>query len=1061
MSSEQLRIGVLGPLEVLRGERSLELPPSRKTRALLGYLAATGRAHSRSALCDLFWQEVNDPRAGLRWALSKLRAVVDGDETRRIATIRDQVALDGTDAVVDLARVEAAVGADPGAASTDTLLEARRAFRGEFLEGLDLHSCHQYQAWCLGMRERLRTLHVAILEELTEGLRHDPEAALPHALDRLRLDLYSEGAYVTAMDVLHDLGRVDRGLEIYERCRRMLSDHLGTRPSACLEEARRRLTSVAGSGTPGGSAPTAAGGSRNDEISDALAKLPEPDGLPAIGPNDPPLVGRRGEMKALQALLRRAEAKDPGGVVLLTGEPGIGKTRLLRELVRDVRSSEGWVLSGQVFETEEVRPYGPWADMLRELPPPLAEAISGGGLPGFLADRGSDPPSEGPTERAQLFAATGHILRTMIEARLPGLVVLDDVQWLDASSAALLHYVVRTLDSTPLLIALAARTSEIEPGSATGQVVRSLDEEGRLHRIPLVRLDASDTGALVRAVDEALDPESIFSISEGNPLFALAVASSLHEGIPSIPTSLEEELGRWLERLEPDTLSLLPWAAALGRTFDVPTLVRVVEWPSHEIVDAIDRLERRGILRASGVDGYDFTHSLLRQTAYLRPSEPARRAIHRRIATALDELDRSEGRAPSAVAHHAELGGLSRLSARACIEAAEDSLWVFALDEAAELVERGIRQLERLPDETRIPLEMGLLRIHTFRSMQERRPRDVEARVERVVDEARTEGFVEVVATGHALLMELQYQRGAFEEAGRSSVRSAEVARDASPDKAIRSLAETSACLLLLDQAPEDARRLASEAFDLADKHGVEVDVVPLARALLHHHDGELKRASESFREVIRLGRRARDRWWECPALTRMTMVELERGEPQRALARAREIEELAERMGDEEEVAFARGLGAVAAVAAAQTGSGPSAGSGSSAMVSGGKASGPQAETPNLADVDDALQGLRELDSLWKLAHVQAWAAEMELERVRPAAARTRAKEVLEVARSLRQPSLLALARGLLAYGAVLDEDKAEARRQLDSLPVTRPHHRLSHRARGAVERAREAISG
>jgi DNA-binding SARP family transcriptional activator len=1057
MSPAQLQIRLLGPLEVSRGEEALELPPSRKARALLAYLAAHDRPHARASLCDLLWQRVADPRAGLRWALSKLRGVLDEEGAPVIVSSRDQVGIDSARAGVDVRTVQGAASRTLSELDVDELDRLARTFQGEFLEGLDLRGCHEYQAWCLGMRERLRTLHVAVRAELTARLRDDPEAALPHAMARLSLDPFAEPAYVAAIDLLGEIGRVDRALEVYERCRRMLSDRLGVEPSDKLEASRRRLKRPLRQVPPGGVRSGDDSTTEKAEMSAVLADLPEPEGLPPIGPNDPPLVGRRMELEALVEPLRDTGSARGATVVLVAGEPGIGKTRLLREMVGVARSSGGWIASGRVFESEEVRPYGPWVDMLRGLPSPLLATASEEGLAGLVTDPGRGLRSDGPTERTQLFDAVARLLERMVEAKAPGVVVLDDVQWLDTSSAALLHYVVRTLRSSPLLLALGARDTEIPPGSAVDRVLRSLEEAGNLLRIPLNRLGPSDTKALVRAVDAGLDPDLVFTTSEGNPLFTLAVASSLQEGVPGIPTSIEEVLGRHLDRLEARALSLLPWAAALGRAFDVPTLVRVVDRPAHEIVDAISELERRGIVRASGADRFDFSHDLLRQAAYRRLAEPARRAIHRSVAQALDTPDGSTGRVPGAVAHHAELGGLTELSVRACIEAAEECFWIFALDEAVELVERGLGQLDALSEEERIRHEMGLLRIYSFRSMRERRPAGVEARARRLMEEARAAGLLDVISMGYALLMELQYQRGAFEEAGESSVRYAEAGRQAGAETAIRALSETAVCLLLLDQAPEDARRLATEASAVAEEHGVESESVALARALLHHHDGDLEPASVSFQEVIRLGRRARDRWWECAALTRMVMVELDRGAYGTALVRAREAEELAERMEDEEEAAFARGLGAVAAVLdGLQPPETPDPSEGRWEP-----APSENADAPDLTGIDEALEELRTLDNLWKVAHVQAWAAEIELTLGRHAAAQTRAEETLQAARALQRPSLLALARALLALCAAAEARHEDAAKHLESPEVTHPPHRFSHRARRVVRRAREALPG
>jgi DNA-binding SARP family transcriptional activator len=1040
MSVPDLRIRLLGPLEVLDGEDRVALPPSRKTRALLTYLVATERPHARSALCDLFWQNVHDPRAGLRWALSKLRSALTVGGMEPIGSARDQVEFKSNTAEVDLLTVRALVPGDPNEASTEALKEAGRAFRGEFVEGLELPRCHEYEAWCLGVREGLRRLHVSIHHTLSRRLRSDPEAAIHHAYARLAVDPYSEEAYITAMEILADAGRADRGLELYDRCRSMLSRRLRAPPSEALEVARRRLRSD----SPPQAQPRPKGGSvgGTDAVARALAALPEPEHLPHPRKEEPPLVGRTVELQALSSILRRSAADGTGRAVLVTGEPGIGKTRLLREVAARVRASGGWVLSGPVFESEEVRSYGPWIDLLRKVPSVAIDPEVRGSLSGLLGELGRDPDPGGPTERVQLFDAAAHLLRRLAEARAPALVILDDAQWLDSSSTALLHYLVRTLKDTPLVFTLASQEAEIRRGSAMARMLRSLKEGDHLDRIDLRPLGAEDTEALVRALDTSLDSSWVFAVSEGNPFFALALAASLREGVQRTPGTVRDELHDRLARLDAGARSLLPWAAALGRAFDVPTLVRVVERPAHDVVSAMHELERRGIVRAIGADRFDFVHSLLRQAAYDRPSKPVRRQIHRSIANALDGLERGQGRMPGALAHHAELGGLPAVAAAAYAEAAQDSLWVFAFDEAAILVERGLAQAGQLSGESRIALEMDLLRIYCFRSMQERRPGDAEDRVRRIVEQAASRSLTSVVARGHACLMELQYQRGAYHHAGESSLLYAEAGRESGPGTAARALSEAAACLLLLDQAPDDARRLAEEASRVVEEHGLEVEAVALARALLHHHHGELPEASRAFQEVARLCRRTQDRWWEIPAITRRLMVALDQGDAEGARTLAVTALDLAERMHDQVEGVFARGLGAIAAVGTEEG------------------VKGEDGESDELRELDDALRELRELDSLWKIAQLQTYAAEIDIRRGRVHPARRRAEEALEAAQALKRPSLVALSLALLARCAAMDGDLEAAARHLDAPEMSRPEHRLSYRARTEIERAREVVA-
>src|SRR5688500_987983 len=137
-----LEIRLLGDLEVLRGGRPQPLPASKKTRALLAYLVATGRPHLRERLCDLFWDGPDDPRAALRWSLTKLRPLVEP----HLVAGREHVEFNSPD--IDIAQIS-----NVREATTETLEQWAAMFRGEFLDGLDLPSCFRYQQWCVAERE--------------------------------------------------------------------------------------------------------------------------------------------------------------------------------------------------------------------------------------------------------------------------------------------------------------------------------------------------------------------------------------------------------------------------------------------------------------------------------------------------------------------------------------------------------------------------------------------------------------------------------------------------------------------------------------------------------------------------------------------------------------------------------------------------------------------------------------------------------------------------------------------------------------------------------------------
>src|SRR5262249_38245603 len=155
---------------VLRQRTKLQLPQSKKTRALLAYLAVTARAHSRDRLCAMFWSVPDDPRAALRWSLSRLRPLVDDDDRRRIIADREKVGLDLTGVAVDILSLRGAYRNGMESHSTDALRQAAEALEGDFLEGLDLPDCHEFQSWCAGEREETRRLRARILTALIARL---------------------------------------------------------------------------------------------------------------------------------------------------------------------------------------------------------------------------------------------------------------------------------------------------------------------------------------------------------------------------------------------------------------------------------------------------------------------------------------------------------------------------------------------------------------------------------------------------------------------------------------------------------------------------------------------------------------------------------------------------------------------------------------------------------------------------------------------------------------------------------------------------------------------------
>ncbi|MDX8527446.1 alpha/beta fold hydrolase [Mesorhizobium sp. MSK_1335] len=171
-----LELRVLGDFQVTRNGQSLDLPPSRKTRALLAYLAVTARQHQRERLCEIFWDIPDDPRGALRWSLSKIRQVLGGESA--LVTDRNAVALN---VETDYARLAPLVKADLSSRTTEELEAVAASIHGGFLADLSLERCFEYEAWRQAIASECEIVELGILRELVERLANEPRRALPFA----------------------------------------------------------------------------------------------------------------------------------------------------------------------------------------------------------------------------------------------------------------------------------------------------------------------------------------------------------------------------------------------------------------------------------------------------------------------------------------------------------------------------------------------------------------------------------------------------------------------------------------------------------------------------------------------------------------------------------------------------------------------------------------------------------------------------------------------------------------------------------------------------------------
>jgi AAA ATPase domain len=441
-------------------------------------------------------------------------------------------------------------------------------------------------------------------------------------------------------------------------------------------------------------------------------------------------VGRQRDLDELEERLAAAAA-GRGSLVLVAGEPGIGKTRLADELAGRARSLGASVLWGTCWEGDGAPAFWPWIQALRDhagrQDPATLRAELGDGaadvarlVPG-LADRLGDLPESPALEpdqaRFRLFDAVAGLLRRAGEAE-PLLLVLDDLHWADRSSLALLRFVARELRDARLLVLGTYRDVELGRSPAAEPLAKLA---GRAHHLTLGGLGEDDVAELL-ALTTGRPPDfdlaqAVHRRTGGNPLFVREVGRLLGaEDRPAIPEGVREVLRRRLDGLPAGCTEQLEVGAVLGQEFRLDLLGAVAGGPAEAQLALLDHaVQARLVERVPGtVAGYRFTHALLREVLYERLPAAGRVALHRRAGQAIEERFAADLEPRLAeLAHHfrqAAAAGEQRKAVRYATLAGRRALGQLAYAEAATHFERALEALDLEPagPAERCELELAL-----------------------------------------------------------------------------------------------------------------------------------------------------------------------------------------------------------------------------------------------------------------------------------------------------------------------------------------------------------------
>jgi DNA-binding SARP family transcriptional activator len=643
------RIGILGPVELM-GEEPVPLG-GVKERCLLAALAVRcGEAVSAASLVDALWGD-DPPRTAaktLQNYVLRVRRALARAKGPAIVTLPDGYRLQAAPAAVDAGLADHLIGegrrqmaAGEVAGAARLLRQALELWRGPALaEFAD-------RPFAAAEALRLEELRESALEDLFDaelalGRHHEVIGGLEALVASGPL---RERRWGQLMVALYRDGRQAEALDAFARLRQILRQDLGVDPGAELRRAHEAI----------------------------LRQSPELAWRPRQRPGQMAGRGYFGRVREMSRLLARFDdaAAGRGGVVLLAGEPGIGKSHALRQLADEARGRSAVVLAGRCAE-------GGWAPPFRA----FAEAIAGYGelvnprqlradlgvagsalariaprLGELLPDLAALPSLQPDEERFRLLDAAVQFFAA-VSARAPVLLVLDDLQWADAGTAMMLRHVARDCGHRRVLIAGAYRTTEVAARDPLADVLGAMQAETQCTVLRLQPLGVEAIGELVAAEAGALVSRSLAAAiaahTGGNPFFAKEVTRHLSEegalaedrsgalaaSVPlvAVPEGVRQVIARRCARLPARANRLAEAGSGFAGPFLFPVAAAAAGLGDRAALAALDERLAAGLIRpGEAPERYEFAHALTRQAIYdtLSPSRQAR--LHRRLAQALEQ----------------------------------------------------------------------------------------------------------------------------------------------------------------------------------------------------------------------------------------------------------------------------------------------------------------------------------------------------------------------------------------------------------------------------------------
>ena len=718
MSAEKIEARLFGTLTITSNGQQLNLAGSIVARSLLAYLLLNRQQpQARLKVIGHFWPDLPEDRArrSLSQALWQVRRDIPAG---LIETTVDHIRiLPDAPVWVDVEEFSSLttsrlgfIQREPSDAQKNgtALRQAVQLYRGDLLDGV-------YDDWVLVQREYLRETYLQSLEQLItlEKSAGRYAQALEYALKIIQADEFREVVHREVMRLYFALGRIDAALKQYELCSKTLREELDVEPDETTQALAREIASHAAKQT-GPYLPPAISYTAPWDAADSRQGTAN-------------LIGRAEERSILlKALEDSASAK--GGIALIEGPPGVGKTHLLEMFARDVSWRGAEVLWGHGNETRTFSPYALIANAINDglttlrakqlahyvdeiwlsvLSPTIPN------LPTALPEL--PPPVEMEPEQARerLMAAFGKLIAAWGQIT-PLVLILEDLHWADSDSLDLLISLVRYLNKPDILLIGSYRIGESRRNTSIWQKLETIDRSGSSRRITLENLTEQSTSVLIRqslglSQSAPIFEARLYQETSGNPLFLLETLRTLNEeglliqdengqwstawddttsDYAEMPLSpvVERTIARRLKLLPDALLETLQLAAVLGDRFNFDLLCQSSNCSLQVLLPQVRQLIGHNYL-AETAQGYRFSHAKVQQVVYDGMEVPQQVALHNQVAQALENMALSQF--VDLARHYHQAGDLAK-AAHYYARAGQESMTSNAFTEARKLFEQAL-----------------------------------------------------------------------------------------------------------------------------------------------------------------------------------------------------------------------------------------------------------------------------------------------------------------------------------------------------------------------------------